>query len=143
METQTRSSKRSEGPPEGRADYPHFEHKLRTRWLELRARTREVLMRSDNERYSQIAGQVHDLEEESLADLLVDVNLGEIDRDVREIREVEAALKRIALGTYGICVTCKEPIERERLEAYPTACRCMIHQREYEQEHAGVPTPTL
>ena len=142
METQTRGSPRSEAPPVGRADYPHFEHILRTRWLELRARTREVLMRSDNERYSQIAGQVHDLEEESLADLLVDVNLGEIDRDVREIRQVEEALKRLALGTYGICVTCQEPIERQRLEAYPTARRCTVHQREYEQGH-GTPTPTL
>jgi RNA polymerase-binding transcription factor DksA len=127
----------------GRADYPHFEHKLRTRWLELRARTRDVLMRSDNERYAQIAGQVHDMEEESLADLLVDLNLGELDRDVREIRDIEAALQRLSLGTYGICVTDGEPIERDRLEAQPTARRCALHQREYEHEHASAPTPTL
>jgi DnaK suppressor protein len=126
-----------------RGEYSHFGHKLQERWRELREATREALLRSDNERHADIAGRVGDLEDQSLADLLVDVNLAEVSRDVQEIRAIERALKRIALGTYGICVSCGQPIERERLEAYPTANRCAACQRAYEHGHAAGPTPRL
>ncbi|HTX06712.1 MAG TPA: TraR/DksA C4-type zinc finger protein [Steroidobacteraceae bacterium] len=124
-------------------EYSHFEHKLQERWRALRDETREVLARSQNEGYADIAGRVGDLEDQSLADLLVDVNLAEVSRDVEEIRAIERALRRIALGTYGTCVSCGQPIERERLEAYPTANRCAVCQRAYEHEHAMPPTPRL
>ncbi len=126
-----------------RAEYAHFEHKLRDRWSELRDETREALARSDSEAYADIAGRVGDLEDQSLADLLVDVNLAEVTRDIQEIRAIERALRRIALGTYGICVSCGQPIERERLQAHPTANRCAVCQRAYEHEHATTPTPRL
>lgn len=109
----------------------------------MRDEVRQVLARSDTEGYADIAGRVGDLEDQSLADLLVDVNLAEVTRDVQEIRAIERALKRIALGTYGICVSCGQPIERERLEAYPTANRCAACQRAHEHNHASTPTPRL
>ncbi|HWF97762.1 MAG TPA: TraR/DksA C4-type zinc finger protein [Steroidobacteraceae bacterium] len=116
---------------------------MRERWRELRDETREALLRSDKEGYAEIAGRVGDLEDQSLADLLVDINMAEVTRDVQEIRAVERALRRIALDTYGICVSCGEPIERERLEAYPTANRCAACQRAYEHDHLTGPTPRL
>ncbi|MGH8296479.1 MAG: hypothetical protein ACRETZ_13445, partial [Steroidobacteraceae bacterium] len=76
-----------------RGEYSHFEHKLRERWRELRDETRNTSLRSSGERYIDIAGRVSDLEDQSLADLLVDVNLAEITRDVQEIRGIERALK--------------------------------------------------
>jgi len=142
MASQTHDSARA-GRTAIRGEYSHFEHKLRDRWCELRDETREALIRSDNEGYADIAGRVADLEDQSLADLLVDVNLAEVTRDVQEIRAIERALRRIALGTYGICVSCGQPIERERLEAYPTANRCAACQRAYEHGHATTPTPKL
>ena len=39
--------------------------------------------------------------------------------------EVEAALVRLAEGTYGVCEVCEEPIGAPRLEAMPAARRCM------------------
>ena len=41
-----------------------------------------------------------------------------------ELRALDAALDRIAQGTYGICLTCGEPISPARLEAVPTAALC-------------------
>jgi RNA polymerase-binding transcription factor DksA len=38
-----------------------------------------------------------------------------------QLNEVKAALDRIDKGTYGICEVTKEPIERDRLEANPSA----------------------
>jgi RNA polymerase-binding transcription factor len=142
MTSQTHDCGRAESAAK-RREYSHFEHKLRDRWDELRDETRAVLTRSRNEGHADIAGRVSDLEDQSLAELLVDVNLAEIGRDVQEIRAIERALRRIALGTYGICVSCGQPIERERLEAYPTANRCAACQRAYEREHATTPTPRL
>jgi len=65
--------------------YSRFEHKLRERWRDLGDETREALSRSDNETYADIAGRVTDLEDQSLADLPVDVNPAEVTRDVQEI----------------------------------------------------------
>ncbi len=39
----------------------------------------------------------------------------------KELSEVDAALKRIEEGTYGICEKTGRPIPVERLEAYPAA----------------------
>lgn len=142
MTSQTHDSARAEQAAR-RGEYSHFEHKLQERWRALRDETRDVLARSQNEGYAEIAGRVGDLEDQSLADLLVDVNLAEVSRDVEEIRAIERALRRIALGTYGICVSCGQPIEHERLQAYPTANRCAVCQRAYEHEHATPPTPRL
>ena len=138
MASQTHDSARA-GSAARRGEYSLFEHKLRQRWCGLRDQTREALARSDNETYADIAGRVTDLEDKSLADFLVDVNLAEVTRDVQEIRAIEHALKRIALGTYGVCVSCGQPIERERLEAYPTANRCAACQRAYEHDHVTTP----
>ena len=43
---------------------------------------------------------------------------------LQEIRMIEAALDRIAKGTYGICVSCGDPIARSRLDVVPHAPRC-------------------
>lgn len=45
--------------------------------------------------------------------------------DIREIRQIQAALKRIAEGTYGICARCGETIDPRRLKALPTATLCI------------------
>ena len=50
---------------------------------------------------------------------------------VQEVRMIEAALKRIAAGTYGVCVNCGEPISEERLDIVPATplCRDCAAQR--------------
>jgi DnaK suppressor protein len=45
------------------------------------------------------------------------------------LHEVQAALWRMEEGQYGRCVTCRHPIERERLEILPQTARCMACQR--------------
>ncbi len=41
-----------------------------------------------------------------------------------ELKAIEAALKRVADGTYGTCVRCGGQISRERLDAVPHAALC-------------------
>ena len=109
----------------------------------LREEVLEELMASDNEHYIDLAGQVHDLEEESVADLLIDLDLAIIDMHVKEIRDIEAALLRINTGAYGVCIECDDDMEVDRLRAFPTATRCLLCQENYERNHAGNNTSTL
>jgi len=98
---------------------------------------RAELLRSDNERYLELAGSVHDIADESVADLLVDLGVQNIDRLVEEVRDIEEAQLRIARGSYGTCLDCSAPIGYERLTYYPTAKRCHQCQQHYEASHAG------
>ncbi|PVU81189.1 DNA-binding protein [Cellulomonas sp. WB94] len=41
------------------------------------------------------------------------------------LAEVEAAMARLADGTYGVCESCGQPIPPERLEARPVARSCI------------------
>lgn len=45
----------------------------------------------------------------------------------RRLREVDAALARLAAGTYGTCAVGGEPVDDARLEARPTATTCVAH----------------
>jgi len=49
-----------------------------------------------------------------------------------ELRDVEAALRRLASGAYGRCEVCGAPIGDERLRAVPAASRCTSHQEAAE-----------
>lgn len=117
--------------------------RLEARFRELRELIRQELLASDTEQYVDLAGRVHDTGDESVADLLADVNLAVIDRHVEEVRDVDAALMRIADGTYGRCADCSDEIDAARLEAYPTALRCHRCQARHEQTHVQPGRPKL
>jgi RNA polymerase-binding transcription factor DksA len=42
-----------------------------------------------------------------------------------QLAEVEAAIERLAAGTYGVCEQCGQPIATARLEARPAARTCI------------------
>jgi len=48
------------------------------------------------------------------------------------LAKIDAALRRIAAGTYGTCENCGEPIGEERLEAMPWATLCIDCKRREE-----------
>lgn len=50
-----------------------------------------------------------------------------LERNLRSLlSEVEKALHRLEMGTYGLCDRCRCPIEEERLEALPYASLCLF-----------------
>ena len=49
------------------------------------------------------------------------------------LADIDAALKRIEDGTYGICTNCGRQIAPERLEARPWATLCIDCQRRRER----------
>ncbi|MDQ0454347.1 TraR/DksA family transcriptional regulator [Rhizobium paknamense] len=43
-----------------------------------------------------------------------------------ELKAIDAALERIAHGTYGFCTACEEPISPERLTLLPATPFCQL-----------------
>ena len=116
---------------------------LRQRLAALMEEVRQDLLKSDDDRAAMLADRVRDVGDESMADLIVDLDLADTDRDLQELKDVEAALMRMRLGTYGTCMHCGGPIRVERLAAYPTAKRCQpcqaMHEKTYVQQgHASL-----
>lgn len=91
----------------------------------LRARLRELEGRADDIEEDLRHPLEADSSEQAI-DLADDEALAGVD-DVlrREIAQIRAALARIENGTYGSCVICGEDIDPARLEALPTATRCI------------------
>ena len=58
-----------------------------------------------------------------------------LERETGQLREVRAALKRIADGTYGDCLDCDEPIGPKRLTAVPWATLCIRCQERAERSN--------
>ncbi len=108
-----------------------LENRFNTLWHEIGSE----LKGSVKERFLQIAGEVHDLEDSSVADLLADLNMTILDKHVQETRDINSALIRIDKGIYDTCSDCGESIDFDRLTAYPTATRCVRCQSVYEKTH--------
>ena len=58
-----------------------------------------------------------------------------LERKSSLLREVHAALARIADGTYGICIQCEEEISQKRLKAVPWATLCIGCQEQSDRSH--------
>ena len=60
--------------------------------------------------------------------LAADLQGAEVQRDVVELAQVEAALRRLDAGTYGDCIDCGNVIAPARLRVRPAAMRCAVCQ---------------
>lgn len=122
----------------------YFEQRLKKRREELRDIIRAELASSGQEDFVELAGMVHDAADESFAELVRGIKLTNRARELEEIQDVEAALERITNGAYGTCVECNDDIAYERLDAYPTAKRCITCQSRRENRRGGRDaTPSL
>lgn len=107
-------------------------------WLNFRAAVlrREIagaLRRSGSEAAISLANHLEETSDEAVADLESSIEIAEIERDVRELREVESALGRLHEPDYGVCADCGVDIPFSRLSANPTATRCIDCQRRAER----------
>lgn len=48
-----------------------------------------------------------------------------LDREATLLRQVRAALRRLADGSYGVCMHCEEDIKPKRLQAVPWTAYCI------------------
>lgn len=86
-----------------------------------------------------LAPAFDDGRDEASLDVLRDLDVAELSRRSEALMAVEAALDRLAEGTYGVCQDCGSPISRERLNAAPESLRCLGCQSQDERRHASPP----
>jgi RNA polymerase-binding transcription factor DksA len=115
---------------------------MKARKRQLMEEIREGLERAGEEHYAKLLGETSDAGDQSVADMLRDVQQAEVTRDVGELRDIEAAEGRIAAKRYGLCTDCGAEIGFARLQAFPTAKRCIACQQVREKTRASAPRGT-
>ena len=108
----------------------YFKKKL-TEWKKDLVKTNnEALYNSsldDNSTSADIVDQASSYTEKN-------VEMRAINRQIKLISKIDAALKRIKDGTYGFCKDTAEPIGLKRLMARPVATLCIAAQEKHEKE---------
>jgi DnaK suppressor protein len=116
-------------------DLEHF----RKRLLEERKRAQDALEYLQKDDQGLLDDEHEEIQSDNhLADDATSTYDREIDSTLEDNEErmldaIDAALKRIDDGTYGICTNRGEQIPVERLEARPWATLCIDCQRERER----------
>ena len=106
-----------------------FKQKLLNWKNELKKSSSEALYNSsldDNSTSADIVDQASSYTEKN-------VELRAINRQIKLISKIDAALKRIQNGSYGFCVETGEPIGLKRLMARPVATLCIAAQEKHEK----------
>lgn len=117
---------------------------LRTHTARLRGEISAALRQSGEEEAIRLANHLEDTDDEAVADLETAIEIAALERDVKELREMEAATARLKRSDFGLCADCGEAIAFERLLATPAATRCVPCQARRERERGDDrTTPTL
>src|SRR5574337_327654 len=106
---------------------------LVARQRELRAGVAAKLRNQDDPRLVGLRNRMEDTDDWAVADAMAAQDITLVSRDLAELANVEAALARVADGSYGECVDCGAEIPFARLLAYPAARRCVACQGAAEQ----------
>ena len=117
--------------------------KLLDRQRVLTDEIREKRERTAAEGNEDAIGVVGDAGDESVMREITDLSLQEAGRDMEELQEIDAALRRMDGGDYGDCEECGGEIDIRRLEVQPTASRCLPCQAQHEKTYAHKSTPTM
>ena len=108
----------------------YFKNKL-TEWKKDLVRTNnEALYNSsldDNSTSADIVDQASSYTEKN-------VEMRAINRQMKLISKIDAAIKKIQEGTYGFCEETAEPIGLKRLMARPIANLCIAAQEKHEKD---------
>jgi len=107
---------------------------LTQRQREFRSEIEKQLRTQDDPDLVGMRNRLEDTDDWAVADMMAHQDIAIVSRDLHELAEVEAALARLADGTYGECMDCGQAIPGPRLTAYPTARRCVACQEIAESQ---------
>ncbi len=80
-------------------------------------------------------------EEEATESLELEKRLALEERVREQLAEVEHALHKFEVGTYGLCDSCGQPIDPARLEALPQASLCVSCKAQQAKNAKGKSPP--
>jgi RNA polymerase-binding transcription factor DksA len=129
----------TESTPPGSGADGALRARLKARLGELRAKLAVELVPAPDETLAAAAGEVRDAGDEAVVVERTDVRTALMQRDAREVGELQSALGRLDDGHYGVCAECGLDIEDGRLRVLPTALRCSGCQEAHEHRSALAP----
>ena len=90
---------------------------------------------------AEAAAQARDQQSDdwAQADAERDLTVALEERESAELVAIDEALKRLADGSFGLCVDCGVSIPTARLHANPTAMRCVACQDKLEHASGEAP----
>jgi DnaK suppressor protein len=110
-----------------------LQRQLSDRAAALRDEVAAALRRSGSPEAIGLTNHLDEIDDEAVADLETSIEVAELERDVRELRDVNAALGRLHTPDYGVCTDCGSAIPYSRLSAKPSATRCVSCQGKAER----------
>ncbi len=114
-----------------------YSHRMRDRLLKLRQEL-EALAAAGQESAAVVELDQSKVGRLSRMDAMQAQAMAQASGQRREamLRNIDAALKRIDDGDYGLCCDCGEPIDPRRLDFDPTALRCIDCASKFEGQGA-------
>ena len=112
-----------------KASVDNFRRTLEGKKKELLAGTsdrEEILIENAAEEFDRLQQQMNR-----------EVAIRNLDRESKLLKDVQAAMKRIAEDTFGTCLRCEEPIPEKRLKALPWAAYCVSCQETIDRQKAS------
>lgn len=111
-------------------------HEILLAMLEDRRRELSAKLRSIRETLPEEVQQVKDPEEQSMADIVQEVDFALMQMKSETLAKIDDAIVRLSQGHYGICLECNEEIAAARLKAVPFADLCRDCQQRQEDQVA-------
>jgi DnaK suppressor protein len=102
--------------------------------LEDRRRELQGYLRSLRESLPSEVLEVRDPEEQSVGDLVQEMDFALMQMKSETLAKIDEALRRLEDGSYGRCADCSADIAEARLKALPFADRCRSCQERVERE---------
>jgi len=116
-----------------------LQRQLDRRAAELRDAIAAALRATGNAQAEGLANHLEEIDDAPVADLESALEIAALEREVRELRAVEAARKSLHEPDFGLCEDCEAEIPYARLSANPTATRCIGCQSRHERREAPGP----
>jgi len=107
------------------ADFTELYEKLKKEKAQLSEKLRELRALGQPSAERREGSPFGKREEAANEALELEKRLGQEKRLRSALAEIEHTLRKYEAGTYGLCDSCGQPIERARLEALPQANLCL------------------
>ena len=107
------------------ADFTELYEKLKKEKTQLSEKLRELRALGQPSAERREGSPFGKREEAANEALELEKRLGQEKRLRSALAEIEHTLRKYEAGTYGLCDSCGQPIERARLEALPQANLCL------------------
>jgi DnaK suppressor protein len=97
-----------------------------------------TVVQSTQAQMAQKSGDLADVSDRASEGFEDELDMGLMAIEAAQLDDIEAAIKRIDDGTYGICLTCAKAVPRKRLEVLPFARRCLPCEGDHERRAKNI-----